>query len=553
MADKPDKPEQTPKPDRPPKLRPLPPAGRTTEHVRRDADGRTRRRYNISATKIPADLRDVSGPVLRGRHADYQDIMSSDDQPDVPIGAPVAFSVWLTEEEAAAFAEASNARVVEPDWSVPPAYATLPDPATLTWMNATLTQQGSLNGAGVKVAVLDGGTSNAMRAQVPWTIAAERRFPATSPQTVGQHGCLVSPMIVPPAGQLIEGMIVDPASGAAPWSSMAAGIVWACDQAVKVINISFGTDAATMPNTPTPQVVVDAFVYARDRGVQVCVAAGNESTDGLGAPAISTRTFPNVHAIGAMDKATNQPASFTNYNADLSGMAPGVAEPSLDINGASVLWNGTSCASPLAAGLIALLCTGGTYTPQQAADALRATARDLGLGAGVQGRGAWSLSHAKAQLALTPGGKVFRASRSSNQIIANSTDTRLAFDTVESSDPTVTPNAGKDVFTLNQAGDYEVTVGFRWGGGGSAPGDREVHIGPNIPWGSPGGKMWAPWSEKGSTSPLMDTISTTIKVPAGQQIAAWAWQNCGGAWTMEYAAAHPDNRLLSLAIRYLGT
>lgn len=548
---KPDPPADALPPERrrPPKQAPT---GERDRHRRTDDDGQVRRRYLVAINKIDAADRDVSGPVLRGRHAGYRDIMNSDDDPAVDIGAPVAFDAWLTDEEAAAFAAASNVRSIEQDWNVPQAFATLPSTASLAWMNASLAQQGSLNGAGVKVAVLDGGTTAAVRAQCSWTVAVSKIFPVGGPPVSGGHGCLVSPMIVPPAGQLVEGMI--DSGGSAAWSDMAAGVVWACDQGAQVINISYGTDAAGSPGALTPTVVDDAFGYARDRGVQVCVAAGNESA-GLSAPSISTRAFPNVHAIGAIDKSTSGIASFSNRDPDLSGVAPGVNEPSLATDGTAVNWSGTSCASPQAGGLIALLCTGGTYSPQQAADALKVTARDLGLGVAVQGRGAWSLSHAKAALAAgIPTGGLMRASRSSNQVIPNAANTRIAFDTIETTDSNVSANTAKDVFTLLTAGEYEVTAAFRWGGsGGSAPGDRVVHIGPNIPWDAPGGKMWAPWSEKGSASPLMDTISTTIKVAAGQQLCVWAWQNCGGGWTMEYAAAHPDNRLLSLAIKYLGT
>jgi hypothetical protein len=529
---------------------PGPPRRPTGRHLRTDDDGQTRGHYLISARKIRPEDRDVSGPVLGGPHAGYRNILSSDDDPDVPLGATVAFDAWLTDDEAAAFAAASNVVAVDPDVDVPPAVEVIPPPSTLSWMGASLAQQGSFTGAGVKVGVLDGGTTAAVRAQCPWTVAAAAIFVAGQPPVNGDHGCLVSPEAVPPAGQLVEGMIANP-DGSGPYSAMSAGLVWACDQGAKVVNISFGSIGAQYA---PPQAFRDACAYARNLGVQVTISAGNDGQNGIAWPAALTREYPNVHAIGAVDPANNQIATFSNRDADLSGVTPGVNQLSLKPDGTTRTWQGTSSAAPKAALLIAMASTGGTYTPQQAADALRSTARDLGLGVAVQGRGAWHLANALTQLAIAPptNGRLMRVYANSLQTIPPSVYTRCKFHATEVSDTSrFTINANRDVITSVTAGLIEIKFAFRWVGHTDVSGDKFAAIGPNIPWDQAGGRLWASWSERGSLSALGDTISCELRVSAGQQFCAWMWQNWTYGWGVDSQVAHPDNRITNLTAEWI--
>jgi hypothetical protein len=562
----------------------------------------SKRRYIIGVVKIPKRHRDRADRILGrdGQRGRWRDILNSatDDAPEVeevtdevaePIkrtaaerkaakrveqverrtrkrakpGAPTAtYTAELTEAEAAELAENgessevdNNVRYVEADEMVAPDVYTVPSATTLSWLNASLAQQGTFTGAGVKVAVLDGGTTAAMRAQMSWTMVAKKVIPPSVPsntENILGHGCLVASEAVPPAGQLIDGMIASGAGGEAAHSDMAAGIIWACDQGAKVINLSFGGTVGGAP----PQVLIDAANYALPFGAQITISAGNNSATDLTSTSSLARLFPNVHAIGAVDPATNQIASFSNRNADLAGVLPGVNQDGVDLNGNLVTWQGTSSSAPKAALLIAMLCTGGTYTPQKAAQALRSSARDLGLGVNVQGRGAWSLSHAITHLAnaaSNPGDKRVQVASNAEQWLTSGVYTRVKFGVTREADPRVTLNANRDVFTVNTAGRYIITASVRWIGHNTAPGDRWLALGNNIVWGNAGAKVWKHTAAKGVVdTPLGFNVAHTQKFAAGDQFCLWGWHSAGIPWALMPQVANTDDDVTNLTIDYLG-
>lgn len=524
-----------------------------------DDVGEIRRRYVIGVTKIPKRDRDRTNRILANPRARWRNIIAADvdDAPDdVDITAPGAatatYYAELTDDEAAELAAGessrrNNVRYVEEDRLVPPAAITNPTSGVLAWMNASLAQQGSFTGAGVKVAVLDGGTTAAMRAQMSWTMAAKKIIPASVPagtENMGGHGCVVASCAVPPAGQLVDVLVASLADGSAYTSDMAAGLVYASDQAVKVANLSFGSLGGGID-----QVMRDAYEYCRVRGVQVTVAAGNDGQPGISSPAIGTREFSNVHALGAVDASTNQIAGFSNRDWDLSGVLPGVAIQCVDIAGAVVSLSGTSFSAPLAALLIAMACTGGTYTGQQAADALKASARDLGLGQAVQGRGAWSLSHALAVLATPVQEKIMYYVRdTARQPILNNLLTKISFPTLKESNPDVAVNAAKDTFTVNTAGVYVVNAGWRWVGWTSAVGEKYVGLGNDVAWTLPGSKQWRAVHGPATTCPLHGNATLLKRFSVGDKICLYAWQNSGITWEIDYAVADPGNESCGISI-----
>jgi hypothetical protein len=531
------------------------------------AEDGPRRRYVIGVKKIPKKDRDRSDRILGRPEARWRNIMNADDDSDVRedahldgLGGPVAaYYAELTDDEVAELRRGesstrrNNVRYIEEDQAEKPSVVTIPPAATLSWLGASLAQQGSFTGSGVKVGVLDGGTTAAVRAQCSWTMAAKKIIPTTVPagtEIMGTHGCLVTPEAVPPAGQLVEALIAYNNDGWAFQSDMAAGMIWAVDQGAQVINLSYGGT----PGAAAAQVLADACGYARNFGRQITISAGNDASTDLGAIAALTRTFPNVHAIGAVRESDSTIASFSNRNADLSGVTPGVGCTSLNTDGTTTTWNGTSSAAPKAALLIAMGSTGGTYTPQKVADALRATARDLGLGVAVQGRGAWHLANALSQLATqaaNPGARM-KVYANALQVVPNVTYYRLKFNTTATSDPNVSINTNRDVFTINTAGSYMLVWTARWVGHFESPGDRYAALGPNIPWDAAGGEQWAAWSSKGSTTALNFTLTAQQDFTAGQQCCAWMWQSSGYNWGVEQQVAHADNRSTSLVIKRLG-
>lgn len=376
-----------------------------------------RRRFSVGVVKIPYADRDLAHRVLTPRDdRGFRDVIgadTADHDSRFPVGAEVSYSVELTAAEAEEFAAASNARYVEPDRVNRPHRAigrptgtpAIPTDATWAYMRARYIDMRRWHGRDVRVAVLDQGTTAAVREKMGWTLVARTVTGGVKiaageeigrPVSDHEHGCLVAPNAVPAGGLLLDCVIVED-EGFAFDSAQAAGIRWAVDNGAKVINLSFGGD----PGTAT-QVMLDAADYAATSGVQIVMSAGNENLADLGSPSSMSRTKTNCHSSIAFDESTDRRALFSNHHADGSGCAPGVDVRSFDPFGNRVYWNGTSASSPHMAQLIARGCTGGTYTPTQVAAALRANPRDTGAGASEQGRGAWDLQRALAALGAIP-------------------------------------------------------------------------------------------------------------------------------------------------------
>ena len=377
-----------------------------------------KRRYSVGAKKLPWRKRDLVHAVLADGDRRYRDILGSNSDQfssgnaRFPVGAFVAYSLELTDEEAAQFAAASNARYVELDVEERPARAVgrptgtaaVPSLATLAWMRTRYVDLRRWHGRNVPVAVLDQGTTQAVRDAMGITLVART---ITSGITLGpdqelaqpthNHGCLTGSTAVPAGGLLLDGIITGD-NGAAITSAAAAGIIWAVDNGAKVINYSFGGTPGTAP----AQAIVDAVTYARDRGVHVVAAAGNDNTADLAPTASLSRTFSNVHSSIAFDEATDRRALFSNYAADASGCGPGVDVEGFDPYGNRVRWNGTSASAPHMAQLLARAMTGGTFTADQVGAAFKANTRDTGAPATEQGGGAYDLHRALTALGAVP-------------------------------------------------------------------------------------------------------------------------------------------------------
>jgi hypothetical protein len=345
----------------------------------------------------------------------YRDILGSDTvdhDARHPIGAHVAYTVELTDEEAARFAAASNCRYVEEDVVIPPARAVgrptgtaeIPTLSTLAWLRSRYVDLRKWHGRDVRVAVLDQGTTQAVRDVMGFTLVARAVHSGInlggrelfSPEH--EHGCLVAPNAVPAGGLLLDGIISDE-TGGAPNSAIATGITWAVDNGAKVVNCSFSSP----PGGTTAQAILDACTYANTNGgVQIVFAAGNDNTADIGTPAAASRTNVNVYSSIAFDEATDRRALFSNHAADASGCAPGVDVTSLDIYGKPVRWNGTSASAPHTAQMMARALTGAQFTPAQVGAAIKNNTRDTGAGAAEQGGGGVDLHRALVALGGEP-------------------------------------------------------------------------------------------------------------------------------------------------------
>lgn len=183
--------------------------------------------------------------------------------------------------------------------------------------------------------------------------------------------------------------------GSIPW--IANAIRYAADHGAQVINMSLG---GPMPSS----VLGKAIEYANEKGVTVVCAAGNESRGRVGWPASNNGSIA-VAAVDAMGERT----WYSNWGKDLDVSAPG-GDTRVDKNGDGypdgVLQNtirlqdpmshdymwlqGTSMASPHAAGVAALVVSRGVNHPAEVERIIKKTAHhpnkvewDKEYGAGV--------------------------------------------------------------------------------------------------------------------------------------------------------------------------
>jgi serine protease len=172
------------------------------------------------------------------------------------------------------------------------------------------------------------------------------------------------------------------ANGSGSMAAIAQAIRWAADHGAQVINMSLGG--------PFPVGAIrNAVKYAREKGVVVVAAAGNDGRGRVGYPA----RYPEVIAVAAtqFDETTT---FYSNWGTQIALAAPG-GNVRVDQNGDGkpdgVLQNtvvpgnisrndylwfmGTSMASPHVAGVAALLVGAGVNNPDAVEKILLETAR----------------------------------------------------------------------------------------------------------------------------------------------------------------------------------
>lgn len=370
-----------------------------------------RTRHIVGAYKIPAADRDVARAVMTpgNGYAGFADVIDADDDPTVPVGAEVVYAVNLTSDEVEAFRGASNCRYVERDQARSPhvvdvqpvtgtaAADTVPPTSTLTWMGVAPGTETAWHGRDVTVAVLDGGTSAAVKARFGWQVVEHRDFTGANlgaDGTTVEHGCWVTPLAVPAGGRLVQAIVFD-GQGSAYDSWIAAAVKWAVDAGAQVVNFSGGGGGAS-------SALADALSYAAGRGAVVVISAGNSGRPELEYPARYSETIPAVRSSIAFSEATDQRASFSNYAATGSGAAPGDKVLTIGRDGGLARVSGTSFSAPHMARLVAMGCTGGAHLPMQVAGALTATARDTPEPDAEEGAGAWHLGNALTGLQPPP-------------------------------------------------------------------------------------------------------------------------------------------------------
>jgi len=201
---------------------------------------------------------------------------------------------------------------------------------------------------------------------------------------------------VAPAANLYIAKVLD-AQGGGMMSGVMAGVEWAVDQGVHVINLSLGS-SGPCDGTDALSTLCDQAV--QQHGVVICTAAGNAG------PGVSTVGSPGcarwVITIGAVDDADK----VTNFSSR-GPTADGRVKPDIVFPGAGIVaaqaqgtalgsvvapgyveLSGTSMATPHATGCVTLLLQARPgLTPNQVKWILLVTALELGENPNAEGSG----------------------------------------------------------------------------------------------------------------------------------------------------------------------
>ena len=195
---------------------------------------------------------------------------------------------------------------------------------------------------------------------------------------------------------------------------VALAIRYAVDNGAKVINGSFGKYYS-----PHSEWVYDAIKYAAEKDVLIVCAAGNEATDlnagkGVerypndtknGGPEISD-TFLSIGALN-YEYGQNMVADFSNYGkGDVDVFSPGVRIYATTPNNNYEFLQGTSMASPNAAGVAALIRS---YYPNLKAAQVKQIIMESGLPINSQVTLAGDPSNVKAFNEISRTGKIVNA------------------------------------------------------------------------------------------------------------------------------------------------
>ncbi|NLO92206.1 MAG: S8 family peptidase [Elusimicrobia bacterium] len=314
------------------------------------------------------------------------------DHGDVLIVENDFYTNWLKADAAATLSNTSvklaesEIEIPVPDMNVA-AYGADLDPeipwgvakvgAPLVWKKWT--------GKGVKVAVVDTGVDLKHPDLAPNIVKTYNVTNGGEGQDDQGHGTHVSGTIaavrdgkgvvgVAPEASLYVAKVLG-ANGSGSLSDVVAGIDWAVQQGVAVMNMSLGS--------PYPSESLELAVKnAKEAGVTVVCAAGNDSGP-VGYPA----AYAGAIAISAGDENGGM-ASFSSHGPQVAFIAPGVNINSTYLGGGYKALRGTSMASPHVAGLAVLAVQGGAVGPDAVLKALKGAAKPTpGMESDNQGNG----------------------------------------------------------------------------------------------------------------------------------------------------------------------
>lgn len=231
-------------------------------------------------------------------------------------------------------------------------------------------------GAGVTIAILDSGVDATHPDLASRMVAGWNQFDNNADTAdVYGHGTQVAGAaaasldngigVASVAGMAkIMPVRISDSTGYAYWSTIAAGLRWAADHGARVANISYSAAGSSS--------VQSAASYMKGKGGLVFVSAGNTGANDATAP--TTTLIP----VAATDSADAR-ASWSTYGNLVALSAPGVSIYTTTRGGGYAAVSGTSFASPISAGVAALVMAAQPgFSAVQVENLLFSTAVDLG-------------------------------------------------------------------------------------------------------------------------------------------------------------------------------
>jgi type VII secretion-associated serine protease mycosin len=246
-------------------------------------------------------------------------------------------------------------------------------------------------GAGVRIAIIDTGVDGTHPDLVGAVVGGAdfSGLGSTNGQTpVGyerRHGTMVASLAAGRGNNGSDGVL-----GSAPEAeilslsvSFTGGVIPSDEQIAHAVRFAVdnGADIISLSLTRNtrdwPESWDDAFGYAEDNDVVVIAAAGNRGSGTLsvGAPA----TMPGVLTVGGVTQAGEASDSASSQGITIGVMAPSEGLVGAIPEGGYVAWSGTSGATPIVAGIVALVRA--RYPDMNAANVINrilASARPVG-------------------------------------------------------------------------------------------------------------------------------------------------------------------------------
>lgn len=295
------------------------------------------------------------------------------------------------------------------------------EPLDLAHVDAVRTIYGSTSfdeTAGVQIGVIDTGVGPHQHLNVVSgmnTVTGELPTDYADPRGHGTHVAgLIGGTGAPPTG--VRGLApnvtlrayrVFPAAGGATNYAILKSMIYAADDGCDLVNLSLG-------GGPFDAIVAEAVRDARNRGMLVVVATGNDGRAPVNYPA----AYPEATAVSAIGRAGTYPAGsleeaevvrppqgtdpldfvagFSNVGTEVAVTAPGVGCISTIFGNRYGVMSGTSMAAPVVTGAVASLLSRDPVIRAMARDAARSDAiarllevncKALGFGTLFEGKG----------------------------------------------------------------------------------------------------------------------------------------------------------------------